>query len=186
MSESCDHQTVYVNCGSAAANAGFVRPSPEERTLAMSKTGRLARGAYLAKEDAVHDEQTFPGPLVLPGDHIAENPREQGHSCKDWFAMETTQQRRQAISSKKKIYVYGPPSMSRLPEEMKSWTNPVLQEGVVPGPERWTWTLKMYKQLIVYLRAFFTTMHITQYPGTTHFLPYKDASESALRTHRNQ
>ncbi|KAF4494344.1 hypothetical protein FAGAP_9526 [Fusarium agapanthi] len=44
----------------------------------MSKTGRLARGAYLAKDDAVHDEQTFPGPLVLPGDHIAENPREKG------------------------------------------------------------------------------------------------------------
>ncbi|KAF5633427.1 hypothetical protein F52700_6119 [Fusarium sp. NRRL 52700] len=42
----------------------------------MSKTGRLARRAYLAKQDAVNDEETFPGPLIFPGDHIAENPKE--------------------------------------------------------------------------------------------------------------
>ncbi|KAG5775270.1 hypothetical protein H9Q73_011053 [Fusarium xylarioides] len=172
MSDSCNHQTVYVNCSSAAADAGFVRPSPEERTLAMSKTGRLARGTYLAREDAVDDEHTFPGPLVLPQDHITENPSEQGQSCKDWFAMQTTQQRCEAISTRNRIYLYNPPSLKHLSEEMQSWMNPILPQGIAPGPERWTWTLKEYRQLIVYLRAFFTTMHISQCSlGTTHFVP---------------
>ncbi|KAF5624912.1 hypothetical protein F52700_9287 [Fusarium sp. NRRL 52700] len=162
----CDHESTSMTCSSAAVNAGFVRPSLEERTLAMSKTGRLAR-AYLAKQDTINDE-TFPGPLALPGDYIVENPREQGQSCKDWFAMETTQKRCQEISSQKRIYVYGPPSVRRLPEAMQSWWNPVLPQGFPQGPERWTWTLKQYKQLIVYLRAFFMTMTVTQYPGASH------------------
>ncbi|KAI1014879.1 hypothetical protein LB503_003967 [Fusarium chuoi] len=169
MSASCDHQAVYVTCSPAAANAGFVRPSPEQRTLAMSKTGRLARGAYLAKEDPMHDEQTFPGPLVLPGDHLAEHPREQGQSCKDWYTLEATQKRFQEISTRKKMYVFGPPSVKRLPEEMRSWSSPVLPPGFPPCPDRWTWTLKQYKQLIVYIRAFFTTMPISQYAHTAHF-----------------
>ncbi|CCT63748.1 uncharacterized protein FFB20_15144 [Fusarium fujikuroi] len=169
MSDSCDHQAVYVNCSSAAANAGFVRPSPEQRTLAMSKTSRLARGVYLAKEDPMHDEQTFPGPLVLPGDHLAEHPKEQGQPCKDWFASEPTQKRFQEISTRKKMYVFGPPSVKRLPEEMRSWASPVLPPGFPPCPDRWTWTLKQYKQLIIYLRAFFTTMPISQFAHTAHF-----------------
>ncbi|KAL9569156.1 hypothetical protein ACKAV7_006742 [Fusarium commune] len=83
MSTTCDHSSTYVDCSRAAANAGFVRPSPEERTLAMTKTGRLARGAYLSKEDAVDDEYSFPGPLVLSGDHLTDQPEEQGQSFKD-------------------------------------------------------------------------------------------------------
>ncbi|KAF5677839.1 hypothetical protein FDENT_9136 [Fusarium denticulatum] len=150
MSDSCNHKTVYVNCSSAAADAGFVRPSLEERTLAMSKTGRLARMTYLAKEDAVNDNQTFSGPLALPGDHLAEHPREQGQSCKDWFAIEATQRRQQAISNKNRIYLCGPPNMKYLPEQMQSMMNPycpILPQGVAPGPERWTCTLKQYRQL---------------------------------------
>ncbi|KAF5704328.1 hypothetical protein FMUND_12608 [Fusarium mundagurra] len=158
MSDSCSHQTVYVNCSSAAADAGFVRPSPEERTLAMSKTGRLARGAYLAKEDAINDDQTFPRPLALPGDHLSEHPREQGQSCKDWFAIEATQRRQQAISSRNPVYLYGPPSLEYLPEEMQSSINPILSQVVALGLERWTWTLKQYRQLFLYLRAYFITM----------------------------
>ncbi|CZR37343.1 uncharacterized protein FPRO_02397 [Fusarium proliferatum ET1] len=168
MSDSCHHQAIYMNCSPAAANAGFVRPSPEQRTLAMSKIGRLARGAYLAKEDAVNDEQTFPGPLVLPGDHLAEHPREQGQACKDWLASEATQKRFQEISARKKMYVFGPPSVKRLPEEMRSWSIPVLPPGFPPCPDRWTWTLKQYKQLIVYLRAFYPTMPISQVAHTAY------------------
>ncbi|KAF5573342.1 hypothetical protein FPCIR_14003 [Fusarium pseudocircinatum] len=172
MSDSCNHQTIYVNCSSAAADAGFVRLSTEERTLAMSKTGRLARGTYLAKEDAVNDDQTFPFSLALPGDHLAGHPREQGQSCKGWFAMEATQRRQQAISSRNRVYLYGPPSLKYLPQEMQSSMNPILPQRVAPGPERWAWTLQQYRQLFVYLRAYFTTMHISQCSlGTTHFEP---------------
>ncbi|KAF5976124.1 hypothetical protein FBULB1_7112 [Fusarium bulbicola] len=166
----CDHQTTYVDCSPAAVSLGFARPPPEERTLAMSKTGRLAR-AYLAKEDGAFDEHVFPAPLVLPGDHLAEDPMEQGQSSKDWFAMETTQKRCQEISSKQKVFVYGPPSVKLLPVEMQSWTQPVLPQGFPQGPERWTWLLKMKNQLAAYLRAFFTTMQVTQYSGTADFLP---------------
>ncbi|EXM29961.1 hypothetical protein V3481_009257 [Fusarium oxysporum f. sp. vasinfectum] len=60
MSTTCGHSSTYVDCSRAAENAGFVRPSPEERTLAMAKTGRLARGAYLSKEDAADNEYSFP------------------------------------------------------------------------------------------------------------------------------
>ncbi|KAL7760553.1 hypothetical protein ACKLNR_010643 [Fusarium oxysporum f. sp. zingiberi] len=132
MSTTGDHSTNYVDCSRAAANAGFVRPSPEERTLAMSKTGRLASGTYLSKEDAVDDEYRFPGPLVLPGDHLTEQPEEQGQSFKDWFEMEATQQRNGIISRRNKLYVVRPPSMTRPSEEMRDWNEPVLPPDSPP------------------------------------------------------
>ncbi|KAH7483881.1 hypothetical protein FOMA001_g6075 [Fusarium oxysporum f. sp. matthiolae] len=171
MSTTCGHSSTYVDCSRAAANAGFVRPSPEERTLAMAKTGRLARGAYLSKEDAADNEYSFPGPLVLSGDHLTEQPEEQGQTFKDWFEMEATQQRNGIISRRNKLYVVRPPSMTRPSEEMRDWNKPVLPPDSPPGTERWNSTLKMFKQLIVYLRAFYNTMQITQYPKKISFLP---------------
>ncbi|KAJ4279814.1 hypothetical protein BFJ63_vAg2933 [Fusarium oxysporum f. sp. narcissi] len=171
MSTTCGHSSTYVDCSRAAANSGFVRPSPEERTLAMAKTGRLARGAYLSKEDAADNEYSFPGPLVLPGDHLTEQPEEHGQSFKDWFEMEATQQRNGIISRRNKLYVVIPPSMTRPSEEMRDWNKPVLPPDSPPGTERWNSTLKMFKQLIVYLRAFYNTMQITQYPKKISFLP---------------
>ncbi|SCO84656.1 uncharacterized protein FRV6_08783 [Fusarium oxysporum] len=148
MSTTCGHSSTYANCSRAAANAGFVRPSPEKRTLAMAKTGRLARGAYLSKEDAADNEYSFPGPLVLPGGHLTEQPEEQGQSFKDWFEMEATQQRNGIISRRNELYVVRPLSMTRPSEEMRDWNKPVLPPDSPPGTERWNSTLKMFKQLI--------------------------------------
>ncbi|RKK78626.1 hypothetical protein BFJ69_g5379 [Fusarium oxysporum] len=136
MSTTCGHSSTYADCSRAAANAGFVRPSPEERTLAMAKTGRLARGAYISKEDAADNEYSFPGPLVLPGDHLTEQPEEQGQSFKDWFEMEATQQRNGIISRRNKLYVARPPSMTRPPEEMRDWNKPVLPPDSPPVPKK--------------------------------------------------
>ncbi|KAL5608350.1 hypothetical protein FOBRF1_008847 [Fusarium oxysporum] len=61
--------------------------------------------------------------------------------------------------------------MTRPSEEMRDWNKPVLPPDSPPGTERWNSTLKMFKQLIVYLRAFCNTMQITQYPKKISFLP---------------
>ncbi|EWY97020.1 hypothetical protein FOYG_05511 [Fusarium oxysporum NRRL 32931] len=85
--------------------------------------------------------------------------------------MEATQQRNGIISRRNKLYVVRPPSMTRPSEEMRDWNKPVLPPDSPPGTERWNSTLKMFKQLIVYLRAFYNTMQITQYPKKISFLP---------------
>ncbi|KAL9569155.1 hypothetical protein ACKAV7_006741 [Fusarium commune] len=61
--------------------------------------------------------------------------------------------------------------MVRPSEEMRDWSKPVLPPNSPPGTERCNSTLKMFKQLIVYLRAFCTTTQITQYPKKISFLP---------------
>ncbi|ENH63296.1 hypothetical protein FOC1_g10009191 [Fusarium oxysporum f. sp. cubense race 1] len=113
----------------------------------------------------------LPEPLVLPGDHLTEQPEEQGQSFKDWFEMEATQQRNGIISRRNELYVVRPLSMTRPSEEMRDWNKPVLPPDSPPGTERWNYMLKMFKQLIVYLRAFYNTMQITQYPKKISFLP---------------
>ncbi|KAH7206029.1 hypothetical protein DER44DRAFT_809903 [Fusarium oxysporum] len=61
--------------------------------------------------------------------------------------------------------------MTRPSEEMRDWNKPVLPPDSPPGTERWNSTLKMFKQLIVYIRAYYNTMQITQYPKKISFLP---------------
>ncbi|EXL99828.1 hypothetical protein FOIG_07975 [Fusarium odoratissimum NRRL 54006] len=107
----------------------------------------------------------------VAGDHLTKQPEEQGQSFKDWFEMGATQQRNGIISRRNKLYVVRPPSMTRPSEEMRDWNKPVLPPDSPPGTERWNSTLKMFKQLIVYLRAFCNTMQITQYPKKISFLP---------------
>jgi predicted Zn-dependent protease len=167
----CDHSSTYVDCSRAAKNAKFVRPSPEKRILAMSKTGRLARGTYLSKEDGAEDEYTFPGPLVLPGDHIANHSDEEGQSYKDWFEMGATYQRNWITSRRNKLYVVNPPGTGRMSDEMRGWHRPVLSPESTPALENWTSEATNFEQLVNYLRAFYNPMQITQHHKRIYFLP---------------
>ncbi|CRK12206.1 hypothetical protein BN1723_009648 [Verticillium longisporum] len=71
--QSCAHKRLYTGVSPHATEAGFVYPSIEERLSEASHSGHAPN--HTAPED-IPSPLTFPAPLVLPGDDIAEDPKQ--------------------------------------------------------------------------------------------------------------
>ncbi|KAF9765314.1 hypothetical protein IL306_002401 [Fusarium sp. DS 682] len=161
--KNCPHSSLYKECSPAAKAAGFTRSTPDRRLLALSATGRRARGNLLADQEATNDPWTFPGPLVLPDDDLALEPDQEGQTVKGWHDMIYTADRNGVTSRRKKIYVILPPMITQdMENEMKDWHLPVLPASSSPSLERWTSASAKIEDLLAYLGAFYHPMEIVQ------------------------
>jgi archaemetzincin len=109
---------------------------------------------------ASDNPKTFPGPLVLPGDEIAEDPEYPPQSLQEWVDEED---RNPVTPKRRTVYVVPPPQISDDVDFLKTWSQPkdYQQKDRVEPP--------LTNEVHEYLSAFY------------HGLPVKLMSRSTLR-----
>jgi predicted Zn-dependent protease len=130
----CRHQKLYTDCSPEARRTGFERLPKERRLAAASPSGRVDKVANgLTVESVFNDGDVFPGPLVLPDDAIAIDPKDAPQSFRS--QQQTMRKQGFQISTKKKvIYLVPPPKVSpSLKGVMRRWHEPrIPKEHRVP------------------------------------------------------
>lgn len=113
----CQHETLCLDPSSHAAVVGYCRPSAEKRATAAG---------LKSTQSASLSAATFPAPLVLPGDHLALDPKCPPQSLRSWLRLED----RNAVTPERNvIYVAPPPHVEDEVEFMKSWSQPKISYG---------------------------------------------------------
>ncbi|KAJ4326977.1 hypothetical protein N0V84_002590 [Fusarium piperis] len=170
----CPHESLYTDCTAFADQVGFKRPPLERRLLAASTSGKRRRDTFPIPEDAMMDEETFPGPLVLPSDYLTQlNPDTPVYhqSCKTWRGYT----RNEVDEDRSKIFVLPPPIFSEpVGEDSDLWDKPVVPESdTTPELPKWTASSAQLKDLNGYLAAFYHPMTVQQSRMQLKWRPYK-------------
>ena len=104
-----DHTTLRLDVSPHAAIAGYNRPSASERAIASGI--HKAEVKELCKPDAQEKlSRSFPAPLVLPGDDLAEDPEYPPQTVREW---QSEGPRNAVTKSRRTIYVAAPPTIAR-------------------------------------------------------------------------
>ncbi|KAH7275040.1 hypothetical protein B0J15DRAFT_457235 [Fusarium solani] len=170
----CSHESLYTDCTAIADRVGFKRPSIERRLLAASTSGKRRRDTFPIPEDVMMNEETFPGPLVLPSDFLTQLDHDTPlyhQSCKVWRGYT----RNEVDEDRSKIFVLPPPIFSEpVGEDSDSWDKPIVPESDT-GPKLpgWTASSAQLKDLNDYLAAFYHPMTIQQSRIQLKWRPYK-------------
>ena len=128
MSNRCGHRSLSCVTSANAAAAGFVRKSPAQLLAALQPSGRVPQGQTKNSEGlkskderaALCVEETFPGPLVLPGDELALDPKYPPQSLLSWTRLVAQYD----ISQRKTIYV----AIASAESFIAAWSQPVLSK----------------------------------------------------------
>lgn len=125
--QGCTHSSVCYTSSSHAIAAGFKRPSKQVRLAAGEPTLAMSP----EEECIVDDPKTFPPPLVLPGDDLAEDPEFPPQSYREWFREE---ERNPVTGKRKTVYVASVPLVDDVVSFMKSWSTPHKLEDALRTP----------------------------------------------------
>lgn len=155
----CQHSDVYTDCSPAAAEAGYVRPPPDKRWGAVTFSGRKDSSWSLATyHQALDNNEAFPGPLVLPGDDLAEDSEYPPQSLRSW---NTYNKKLPVTMERKTIYVVPPPNITKdVKRCMKDWEKPrVPKDSLIPGlPD--DISSSRTGDVVDYLKAFYHKMEV--------------------------
>lgn len=128
---TCTHRDIYIDCSPEARECGFERPPAGKRLAAATSSGRVAASSqhYATPETLFSDGEVFPGPLVLPDELLAIEPKHHSQSFKSWhqsanyYGMRVTKRRNA-------IYVIPPPEVTdEVKDLMAGWLDPVVPRG---------------------------------------------------------
>ncbi|AEO67345.1 uncharacterized protein THITE_2088833 [Thermothielavioides terrestris NRRL 8126] len=165
MSPSCPHRHLQLDVSSHAAEAGFQRLPLAKRQAATTPAGRAGT------EDAVAEharlEALFPGPLVLPGDALAVDPKEPPQSLRSWIQ---DNMRNPVTQRRKTIYVVPAPQVGpAVSKTVSSWTVPspsraASLKGKCEAPD-----VELVRQ---YLEAFYYPLPVRLLPKEVRLVPW--------------
>ena len=174
---TCSHKHPRLDESPHAANAGFVRPPPLKRQAATTTSGRSGNGHAFAKHSRL--EHLFPGPLVLPDDALAIDPKESPQSLRSWVS-ET--HRNPVTSRRKTIYVAPTPKVDKgLHRTVGGWTVP----SVLPAPLKGGCNPPDSELVRQYLEAFYHPLPVKMLPGEVRFVPWTgDKSDQPRKQHQ--
>ncbi|KAK0641386.1 hypothetical protein B0T16DRAFT_335713 [Cercophora newfieldiana] len=160
----CAHKDGFqVDVSDHAAEAGFTRPNLAARKAAATPSGRIGqfRGITPIPEEETTLAYTFPGPLVLPDDALAIDPKDPPQSLRSW----THEKMRNPFTNARKIiYVAAPPSIPDDLAFMRKWATPATgsaKDCALQPPKT--------QDIISYLSAFYDPITVKAYPGTVAF-----------------
>lgn len=155
-SSECTHYSTQFECSRHAAQAGFKRPNTRERFAATKlKSDDLIMPGPAPTND---NSDIFPGPLVLPGDEIAEDPEYPSQSLQEWRDEED---RNPVTPNRRTVYVVPPPQISHEVEFLEPWSRPkdYQKEGRVDCP--------LTEEVHEYLSAFYHGLPVKLMPRST-------------------
>src|SRR5271156_823325 len=112
QSKVCNHESIYLTPSPFARSVGFTQPSAQQ--LFNAATGKRNR---VSTENP--SPNTFPGPLILPEDELALDPRYPRQSLRSWLNGRT---RNEVSKERSKIYVSAPTIGTEV-DFARSWTS---------------------------------------------------------------
>lgn len=120
-SEICSHKTFCVEPSTHASKVGYKRPTEQQRVSATVSQSSKAN----SNASTVPKPTTFPGPLVLPGDDLALDPKCPPQSLRQWIRLED---RNPVTSDRNIVYVAAPPAIDSEVDFMRRWTSPNIPD----------------------------------------------------------
>ncbi|KAH6857135.1 hypothetical protein B0I37DRAFT_403544 [Chaetomium sp. MPI-CAGE-AT-0009] len=163
---SCQHETLLLDVSPHAAEVGFARPSLAKRKAATTASGRASGSTA----DHLRLESLFPGPLVLPDDCLAIDPKEPPQSLRSW----TMEKLRNPFTQERKTIYIVPapdiPSGTAFSRTLNGWTLPF----VLKAPLKGGCDTPKTKYIRNYLEAFYHPLPVRTLPNMARFVPWTD------------
>ncbi|ETS73040.1 hypothetical protein PFICI_15215 [Pestalotiopsis fici W106-1] len=185
--QQCDHAELQYDTSPHAAGAGFKRPNADRRLAATTKSGRnpLAVGGIgekalgeLTSKSAADIAASFPGPLVLPNDHLDIDPKDPPQSFRSWLL---ESERNKPTKERRTLYVASTPEITAPMRHMKTWSKPKLPKGkkakTIAEPFDKIQPL-LSKDVIEYLAAFYPGLTVKSFPERLRFVPWLEKQAS--------
>ncbi|EEY16858.1 conserved hypothetical protein [Verticillium alfalfae VaMs.102] len=172
--QSCAHKRLYTGVSPHATEAGYVYPSIEERLSEASHSKQPSN--YTAPED-IPSSLTFPAPLVLPGDDIAEDPKQDPDGLRS-FALRKGRNR--VTSTRSTLYVIEAPTVSNEVSFMNAWLEPKVPPEYPPPPGLPSnLTRPVASDIAAYLEAFYHGLSIKTLKSHYTFVTWPTAQPSS-------
>ncbi|KAI9716460.1 MAG: hypothetical protein M1812_005355 [Candelaria pacifica] len=177
---ACEHEALILTPSSYAAQAGYHAPTTRRCSVAASvptptrstPKDNVMRASMSQKEMAA----SFPAPLVLPGDDLAEDSDNSQQSACEWLSMK---ERNGVTSRKKVVYVAAPPNVETGIDFIPTWTHPQRQADLTRPV-----TPPRVEDVIEYLEAFYDGLTVKQLPPAT--LSFTTWGESSFKVGKTQ
>ncbi|KAI1141216.1 hypothetical protein F5Y05DRAFT_254693 [Hypoxylon sp. FL0543] len=180
--ESGPSQPLQLEPSAYAKRAGYNWPSPDRRLAATTKSGRnpLAtkgqRPGVLQEltEDAARKlSGSFPGPLILPGDELAEDPKYPPQSFRSWLN-EALRKNRKPNKRRNTLYVASAPEIASSMSFMKGWLQPNVGKGG-KSPASTALSPPPAEDIIKYATSFYHGMPVKHFPRRLKFVPWTES-----------
>ncbi|KAI1801318.1 hypothetical protein F4811DRAFT_464690 [Daldinia bambusicola] len=182
--QNCPHEALQLEPSAYAKRAGYNRPTPDRRLAATTKSGRnplVTRGQgagvleKLTEESASRLSGVFPGPLILPDDELAKDPKYPPQSFRSWLN-EPLRKNGKLNEKRKTFYVAGAPEITPDVNYMKQWLQPKVGKRSKPTGER----LQIpFDDIVKYTSAFYHGLSVELFPIKLQFVPWTEPKDSA-------
>ncbi|KAI1864407.1 uncharacterized protein JN550_008964 [Neoarthrinium moseri] len=185
---ACVHGELSYRPSACAEESGFVRPDAGRRIAATTKSGRnpfkvKGTGDRIV-QNAINTAAsrltpTFPGPLVVPDDALALDPKDPPQSFRSWLY---EGHRNKPTKRKKTLYVAAVPKVSAKTTHMTPCKDPRVgsngnfskkakfSQASVPSPK--------VEDVIDYLGAFYHGMPVKPFPEQLQYVPWTERSSA--------
>ncbi|KDN65041.1 hypothetical protein CSUB01_11394 [Colletotrichum sublineola] len=174
--KGCPHDSLLVEASEyGRRQAGFVRIPAERRIAAADPSLRTA--ANRATTDAVDSEpdpSTFPGPLVLPDDDLALDPRSAPQSVRSWAK---GRWRNPIKPERKTLYVADVPAIGEDVAFMAAWASPDLSGANTPPVAAARLEHPEVEDVRGYLAAFYHPLPVKRLPAPLRFVKWEGDGE---------
>ena len=120
MASQCEHTNLRVESSHHVLETKYQRVDENRRVAAAQLSGRVPKNV----EELKVSPYTFPAPLCLPGDELAEDGRYPPQSLRSWH---NGAHRNPVTKNRRTIYIAAPPIISADVSDMRSWSNPSPQ-----------------------------------------------------------
>ncbi|KAK4237707.1 hypothetical protein C8A03DRAFT_44471 [Achaetomium macrosporum] len=172
MAPACSHEHLRLDVSPHAAQAGFQRPPLAKRRAATTPSGR-ATGSRNDITRHIELEALFPGPLVLPGDDLALDPKQSPQSLRSWTM---DKQRNPVTQERKTIYFASVPHISF------ETGMPVANFWTIPSKVA-TSSPPKAEQVRAYLEAFYHPLPVKLFAEPVRFVAWRDKKKRVSFDH---
>lgn len=186
---ACHHNELQLDCSPFAEEAGFSRPSAERRLAATTRSGRNPLAASRRGGTRVQSSNAkvpgdpdwaFPGPLILPDDGLALDPKDPPQSFRSWLL---EQHRNKPTSRRKTLYVARAPEVTAEMRHMQDWTRPRVDSKGKPSKRANASSGRTEppdtSDYVDYLTAFYHGMPVKEFPQRLSWVPWSDDTEGS-------
>ncbi|KAI0835067.1 hypothetical protein F5Y06DRAFT_143375 [Hypoxylon sp. FL0890] len=184
-SELFPFETLQLEPSVYAKQAGYNWPSSDRRLAATTKSGRNPLATkeknpkglvHLTEEATSKLSHAFPGPLILPGDELAQDPKYPAQSFRSWLN-EGLRKNRKPNKRRNALYVASVPEIASSMSFMKGWVRPNVEEGAKP-PATAALNSPSSEDIIKYTAAFYHGMPVKPFPHRLQFVPWTEPKKS--------
>ncbi|OLN81986.1 Archaemetzincin-2 [Colletotrichum chlorophyti] len=174
--KACTHQTIYIDASEYGRDkSGFARVPADRRVAATTRSGRVPASG-VGRAEPVPDPSTFPGPLVLPDDDLATEPRDNPQSLRSYANGEW----RNPITPKRKtLYVADVPAIDESAAFAVRWAEPDIAGYVDPKGGNRPVDHPKVKDVVSYFSAFYHPLPVELLPTPLRLVEWDDGKGNA-------